>query len=231
MYIKQELTFDDMTNFLWGEAREKWVDATEDKRQMVWDMLEDSFYNEIPEDVTVNDAVAYDCDDIFFPEDEYEESLKRKKLEASSVEFGSPSNLKERINLYSNSVFDVDFTVANKCDKIAADWVWDQSDKFKRDDPEFIENLKLASSRNPRNNPLFDDLVKHLKSTGVSQKDIDALKSGLIRVLASNATTMLSGYGIKLSREDRKNYFTKESLNRNKLESRIKRLETLISRR
>ncbi len=85
MYVKHELTFDEMTNFLWGEAREKWVEATEDQRQMVWDMLEDSFYNEVPEDVTVNDAVAYDCDDIFFPEDEdeeYDESLKRNKLES-----------------------------------------------------------------------------------------------------------------------------------------------------
>ena len=46
-------------------------------------MLEDSFYNEVPEDVTINDAVAYDCDDIFFPEDEeYYESLKRNKLES-----------------------------------------------------------------------------------------------------------------------------------------------------
>lgn len=194
-------------------------------------MLEDVFHDEIPEDATVNDTVAYDCDDIFFPEDEYEESLKRKKLEESSVEFGSPSNLMERINLYSNSVFDVDYDVASKCDKIADAWAWNQSDKFNRDDPEFIENLKLASSRNPRNNPLFDDLVKHLKSTGVSQKDIDALKSGLIRVLASNATKVLASYGVKLNREDRKNYFTKESLNRNKLESRIKRLEKLISRK
>lgn len=85
MYVKHELTFDEMTDFLWGAAREKWVDATEDQRQMVWDMLEDSFYNEVPEDVTVNDAVAYDCNDIFFPKDEdeeYDESLKRNKLES-----------------------------------------------------------------------------------------------------------------------------------------------------
>lgn len=85
MYVKHELTFDEMADFLWGEARKKWVEATEDQRQMVWDMLEDSFYNEVPEDVTVNDAVAYDCDDIFFPEDEdeeYDESLKRNKLES-----------------------------------------------------------------------------------------------------------------------------------------------------
>lgn len=86
MYVKHELTIDEMPDFLWGAAREKWIDATEDQRQNVWDMLEDSFYNEVPEDVTINDAVAYDCDDIFFPEDEdgedYDESLKRNKLES-----------------------------------------------------------------------------------------------------------------------------------------------------
>lgn len=83
MYVKHELTFDEMADFLWGDAREKWIDATEDQRQIVWDMLEDSFYNEVPEDVTINDAVAYDCDDIFYPEDEeYDESLKRNKLES-----------------------------------------------------------------------------------------------------------------------------------------------------
>jgi hypothetical protein len=84
MFVKKELIFDDMPDFLWGAAREKWINATEDQRQMVWDMLEDSFYNEIPEEVTVNDAVAYDCDDIFFPEDEEEnESFnRRRKLES-----------------------------------------------------------------------------------------------------------------------------------------------------
>ncbi len=93
MYVKHELTIDEMTDFLWGAAREKWVDATGDQRRMVWDRLEDSFYKAVPEDVTVNDAVAYDCNDIFFPEDEddeeydeddeeYDESLKRNKLES-----------------------------------------------------------------------------------------------------------------------------------------------------
>lgn len=86
MYVKHELTFDEMADFLWGAAREKWIEASEDTRRAVWDMLEDSFYNEVPEDATVNDAVAYDCDDIFFTEDEddeeYDESLKRNKLES-----------------------------------------------------------------------------------------------------------------------------------------------------
>lgn len=83
MFVKHEITFDEMPDFLWGTAREKWINASEEQRQAVWDMLEDSFVNEIPEETTINDAVAYDCDDIFFPEDEeYDESLKRNKLES-----------------------------------------------------------------------------------------------------------------------------------------------------
>lgn len=82
MFVKRELTIDEMPDFLWGPAKEKWIDATDEQHEAVWDMLEESFANEVPEETTVNDAVAYDCDDIFFPEDEYEESLKRKKLES-----------------------------------------------------------------------------------------------------------------------------------------------------
>lgn len=83
MYVKHELTFDEMTDFLWGPAREKWIDASEDVRHAVWDMLEESFADEVPEETTINDAVAYDYDDIFFQEDEeYDESLKRNKLES-----------------------------------------------------------------------------------------------------------------------------------------------------
>lgn len=79
MFVKHELTIDEMSDFLWGTAREKWINATGKQRVAVWNMLEDSFYNEVPEDAAVNDAVAYNCDDIFFPEDEeYDEPLNRK---------------------------------------------------------------------------------------------------------------------------------------------------------
>ena len=84
MYVKHELTFDEMSDFLWGLARENWVEATEDERRYAWDMLEEAFYNEIPEDTKVNAAIAYDSD-VFFPKDEdeeYDESLKRNKLES-----------------------------------------------------------------------------------------------------------------------------------------------------
>lgn len=86
MFVKHEITFDEMGDFLWGNAREKWNNASKKQQRMIWDILEDSFNNEVPEDVAVNDAVEYDFNDIFFPEDEgdedYDESLKQNKLES-----------------------------------------------------------------------------------------------------------------------------------------------------
>lgn len=88
MYVKKELTLDDMSDFLWGGARDKWRDATDEQREAVWDMLEDVFYNKIPDETTVNDFIWFDCDDIFFPEEaeEYDESLKRNKVKQNKLE-------------------------------------------------------------------------------------------------------------------------------------------------
>ena len=82
MFVKHEITFDEMPDFLWGAARENWVSASEEQRLAVWDMLEDVFSGETPEDVAVNDFIAFECDDIFSSEDDYDESLKRNKLES-----------------------------------------------------------------------------------------------------------------------------------------------------
>lgn len=86
MYVKHELTIDEMDDFLWGPARENWINASDGERQAIWDMLEDVFYGQVPEDVAVNDVVAYDLDDILHSEDDededYDESLKRTKLES-----------------------------------------------------------------------------------------------------------------------------------------------------
>jgi len=83
MYIKHELTFDDMGDFLWGNAIDNWDFATEEQQLAAWDTLIDVFQDEIPEDTKVNDFIAFECDDIFSPKDEdYDESLKRNKLES-----------------------------------------------------------------------------------------------------------------------------------------------------
>lgn len=88
MYVKKELTFDDMSDFLWSGARDRWQDATDEQRQAVWDMLEDVFYEEIPDETTVNDFVWFDCDDIFSTEEaeEYDESLKRNNINRNKLE-------------------------------------------------------------------------------------------------------------------------------------------------
>jgi hypothetical protein len=82
MIVKHELTFDEMPDFLWGVARENWVSASEEQRLAAWDMLEDIFNGEAPEDVAINDFIAFECSDIFSSEDDYDESLKRNKLES-----------------------------------------------------------------------------------------------------------------------------------------------------
>ena len=88
MYVKKELTIDDMSDFLWGPARDLWNKADDDQRQAVWDMLEDVFYEEIPDETSVNDFVWHDCDDIFFPEEaeDYDESFKRNKAKENKLE-------------------------------------------------------------------------------------------------------------------------------------------------
>lgn len=52
---------------LWQGARDRWNDATYEQKQAVVDRIEDYFDN--PTDVEINDFVWFDCDDIFFPED------------------------------------------------------------------------------------------------------------------------------------------------------------------
>lgn len=88
MFVKKELTFDEMSDFLWGPALDLWLKATDEQREAVWDMLEDVFYNEIPNETSVNDFVAFKCDDILLPEEaeEYGESLKRSKVKQNKLE-------------------------------------------------------------------------------------------------------------------------------------------------
>lgn len=88
MYVKKELTFDEMSNFLWGPARDLWNKATDEQREAVWDILENIYSNEVPDETTVNDFVWNECDDIFFPEEaeEYDESLKRNNVKRNKLE-------------------------------------------------------------------------------------------------------------------------------------------------
>ena len=48
-------------------------DATEEQRQLVCARLEDVFVDDFPTETDVNDFVWFECDDIFYPEEEEEE--------------------------------------------------------------------------------------------------------------------------------------------------------------
>lgn len=47
-------------------------DATEEQRQLVYARIEDAFVDDFPTKTDVNDLVWFECDDIFFPEEEEE---------------------------------------------------------------------------------------------------------------------------------------------------------------
>ena len=74
--VKRELSFDDLDKFLWAGARDRWDDATDEQKEMVWDRILEIFaYGDesIPSETEINDLVWFECDDIFFPENDEEE--------------------------------------------------------------------------------------------------------------------------------------------------------------
>lgn len=71
MIVKYEV---DPENFeFWGGAKARMDDATEEQRQLVCARLEDIFVDQIPTKTDVNDFVLFECDDIFYPEEDEEE--------------------------------------------------------------------------------------------------------------------------------------------------------------
>lgn len=80
MEVKREIGFDDLDDFFWSGARDRWIDATDDQRERVWDLIQDIFTDEIPSETEVNDFVWFECDDIFFPKDEEDVEESRKRI-------------------------------------------------------------------------------------------------------------------------------------------------------
>ena len=74
LWVKEEIDIHDLDNMLWGGARDRWDDATEDQKERVWDILMDSVSEEVPSKTEVNDFIWFECDDIFNEEDEDEEA-------------------------------------------------------------------------------------------------------------------------------------------------------------
>ena len=74
--VKRELSFDDLDEFLWSGAKQRWDDATNDQKERVWERIVDYFIDDIPSvpsETEVNDLVWFECDDIFNEEDEEED--------------------------------------------------------------------------------------------------------------------------------------------------------------
>ena len=82
MEVKRELDFNDLDNFFWSGAKDRWDDATDDQKERVWERLNEWFSDEIPTETEINDTVWFECDDIFFEENEDEdmdESIQRRR--------------------------------------------------------------------------------------------------------------------------------------------------------
>lgn len=68
MIVKREVDPEDFE--FWGGAKARVDDATEEQRQLVFARLEDVFVDDFPTETDVNDYVWFECDDIFYPEEE-----------------------------------------------------------------------------------------------------------------------------------------------------------------
>ena len=88
--VKRELDFNDLDNFFWSGAKDRWDDATDDQKERVWDRVWEVFViNEVdgslPTETEVNDFVWFECDDIFNEED-MDESRRRRISKSRKLE-------------------------------------------------------------------------------------------------------------------------------------------------
>jgi len=68
MYVKTEIDISDLDRLLWSRAADKWANATDEQRLLIWDAIVDIFCDnadEYPDMTTINDFVWFECDDIF----------------------------------------------------------------------------------------------------------------------------------------------------------------------
>lgn len=72
MKVCRTVDYEDMVTVLRGEALNKWLSATEDQREVVWSLINDLLANDgkIPTESEVNDYVWFQCEDVFYPEDD-----------------------------------------------------------------------------------------------------------------------------------------------------------------
>lgn len=67
----------DIGGELWSGAQDRWRDADDDTREAVFDRICDWTEDEEEVDMTtVNDLIWFECDDLFFPEDDEDEETE-----------------------------------------------------------------------------------------------------------------------------------------------------------
>ena len=81
MFVKMDIDINDLDSLLWSGARQKWDGATDAQKEAVWDSVEAAFGDETPEMVELNDFIWYDCDHIFFPEEEEKDEARCRRSE------------------------------------------------------------------------------------------------------------------------------------------------------
>ena len=76
MWFKKEIDINDLDDFFWSGARDRWNDATDNQKEEVWNRIQecaDCRENDLLSDTEINDLVWFECDDIFYREDDDEE--------------------------------------------------------------------------------------------------------------------------------------------------------------
>ena len=75
MIYKIENTFDINTFDFWSGAADRMNDATDEQKRQVEQRILDYFDDgeTVPTDTQINDLVWFDCDDIFFPDENDDE--------------------------------------------------------------------------------------------------------------------------------------------------------------
>ena len=70
--VSRTLTEDDLDNFFWAGAKDRWIDATESTRHKVWnricELADCCCCEDCVSETWVNDLVWFECDDLFYPE-------------------------------------------------------------------------------------------------------------------------------------------------------------------
>lgn len=71
MLVSRNVEINDVTSFLRCGARDKWIEATDDQKEIVWQLITDvlACNGKIPTESEINDFIWFNCDEIFFPEE------------------------------------------------------------------------------------------------------------------------------------------------------------------